>query len=297
LDLSESCVFIEAPDMSLKQIQGRVKSWKEEGLKVVFATGVFDLLHIEHLRFLKKAKAAGDKLIVGIDADSRAREIKGDERPINSHKIRLEQLSYLKAVDDAFILPEKFSVQSDWENFMAALRPDIYAISSQDAYQENKQGICRKLGIDLRIVHRYNPNYSTSLLIAKLLGPRIEGCKNRYQAPIIPGHGRGRNLGFPTLNLKKPRHFPYRHGIYAGYVWLGHQRYRGAFHFGPVPVFGQNKVSLEVFLLNRRRDIKLPAASFQLVHYLRPIRAFPSQADLCSQIGQDIELVKLALKN
>jgi cytidyltransferase-like protein len=297
LELSKHCVFIEAPDVSLKQMQGRVKSWKEEGFKVVLATGVFDFLHIQHLRFLRKAAAAGDKLIVGIEADSRAREIKGDERPINSHKTRIEQLSYLKAVDDAFILPEKFSAQSDWEDFMAALRPDIYAISSQDAYQENKQGICRKLGIDLRIVHRYNPNYSTSLLIAKLLGPHIEGYENRYQAPIIPGHGRGRSLGFPTLNLKIPLHFPYRHGIYAGYVWLGPQRYRGAFHFGPVPVFDQNKVTLEVFLLNHRRDIKRPAVSFQLVHYLRPVRAFPNQTDLCSEISRDIELVKLTLKN
>jgi cytidyltransferase-like protein len=297
VDLIKPSVFVEALDMSLKQIQRQVKSWKEEGLKVVLATGVYDLLHIEHLRFLRKAKSAGDRLIVGIEADSRAREIKGHERPINSYKIRLEQLSSLKAVDDVFILPEKFSTQSDWEDFMASLGPDIYAISSRDVYHKNKLAICRKLGIDLRVVHPYNPNYSSSLIIDKLLGPRIEGGDCRYLTAIISGHGRGRKLGFPTLNLKKPRHFPYQHGIYAGYVWLGRQRYRGAFHFGPIPVFGQNDASLEVFLLNRRSDIKRSAISFQLIQYLRPIRAFPSQEDLGRQICRDIELVKIALRN
>jgi cytidyltransferase-like protein len=281
--------------MMLSKIKGQVKSWKSQGKKIVLATGVFDLLHIEHLRFLEKAKAAGDKLVVSIESDRRAKSIKGSARPINSHKIRLEQLNSLRAVDLAFTLPQKFNTQSDWENFMAVLKPDVYAISSHDTYQENKQGICKRLGIDLQVVHQYNPNYSTSLLITKLLDARILGRTLRYLTTIISGHGRGKDLGFPTLNLKKPPRFPYQHGIYAGYVWLGRRRYKGAFHFGPIPVFGQNKVSLEVFLLNRSRDIRRSTIEFQLIQYLRPIKALATPAELSGQIHKDVELVKTVL--
>jgi cytidyltransferase-like protein len=158
--------------MSLKQIKGRVTSWRSQGQKVVLATGVFDLLHIEHIRFLKKAKGAGNRLIVGIEADARVKSLKGYARPVNSQKVRLEQLNALSAVDLAFTLPRKFSGQSDWEVFMASLRPDVYAVSSHDTYLKNKRAICQRRGIDFRVVHKHNPRYSTSLLITRLLGPQ-----------------------------------------------------------------------------------------------------------------------------
>jgi cytidyltransferase-like protein len=282
--------------MTLNKIKSQVKSWKSQNKKIVLATGVFDLLHIEHLRFLKKARASGDRLIVGVESDRRAELIKGFARPINNQRIRQEQIAALKFVDLAFILPKKFSAQSDWEGFMAALRPHVYAISSHDLYQKNKRSICKKLGIDLKVVHKYNPLHSTSLLAAKLLDPRIMDRRSRYLTTVLSGHGRGKILGLPTLNLRKPRHFPYQHGIYAGYVWLGHEKYCGAFHFGPIPVFGLTRVSLEVFLLNRRRDIRRDTVSFQLVQYLRPVRAFPTPKELCSQMDKDIELVKNILR-
>jgi cytidyltransferase-like protein len=281
--------------MTFNSIKRQMKSWKFQNKKTVLATGVFDILHIEHLRFLKKAKAAGDTLVVGVESDRRAASIKGFGRPINSQKIRREQIEALNVVDLSFILPKKFGTQHDWEEFMAALRPDIYAISSNDAYHKNKQRICKTLGIDLKVVHKYNPRYSTSLLAARLLDPHIGKRKCRYSTAVLSGHGRGKKIGIPTLNLIKPRQFPYQHGIYAGYVWLGRERYQGAFHFGPIPVFGQTRVSLEVFLLNCHGDIRRKTVSFQLIQYLRPIKAFSSPKELRSQMNKDIGLAKSIL--
>lgn len=145
-------------------ITHEVKTWQTQGLIVVLATGVFDILHIEHIRFLTKAKAAGDRLIVGLETDTRVRQLKGAGRPINSQVVRMEQIAALKPVDQAFLLPDQFSTQSDWETFMAELHPDIYAASSHSSHLENKQNICRSNGIQFKIVHDFNREFSTTQL-------------------------------------------------------------------------------------------------------------------------------------
>jgi rfaE bifunctional protein nucleotidyltransferase chain/domain len=155
--------------VNLNQVTDQISKWQKKNQKVVLVTGVFDLLHIEHIRFLTQAKAAGDKLIVGVESDTRAKSIKGHDRPINNQAIRLEQIAAIKVVDLAFVLPEKFSTQTDWESFMASITPNIYAVSSNTAHLENKRTICQKYGATLKIVHPFNPEYSSSKLAHKLL--------------------------------------------------------------------------------------------------------------------------------
>lgn len=136
--------------------------WRLANQQVVLVTGVFDVLHIEHFRFLNKAKAAGDRLIVGIDSDHVVRQTKGPHRPINPQHIRSEQLTYLKAVDHIHILPEQFNKQADWEMCIQQINPHIYAVSSHTAYLENKRAIAQKFGVQFQIVHHHNPDFSTS---------------------------------------------------------------------------------------------------------------------------------------
>lgn len=137
--------------------------------KLVLVTGVFDVIHIEHLRFLKKAKERGDKLIVGIESDKRVREIKGHERPVNDQRVRQEQLEALRWVDGVIILPEQFGCQKDWEDLLKVIKPDVYAVSSHTSYIANKQATCERLGIEFTIVHEFNPHYSTSTMLNKLM--------------------------------------------------------------------------------------------------------------------------------
>ena len=61
-------------------------------MKKILVTGVFDLLHQEHINFLTKAKAVGDILVVGLETDTRVKQLKGFNRPINSTKDRLQNL-------------------------------------------------------------------------------------------------------------------------------------------------------------------------------------------------------------
>ena len=154
--------------MTKEAVIKQIQTWQQAGQKVVLVTGVFDLLHIEHLRFLTKAKASGDKLVVGLESDARVKSIKGHERPINSQAIRLEQMEALKSVDLVFILPEVFSNQVAWEQLIATLKPDIYAVSSHTSFLANKRAICQKFGVTFTIVHQHNPKFSSSLLLAKI---------------------------------------------------------------------------------------------------------------------------------
>lgn len=120
-----------------------------------------------------------------------------------------------------------------------------------------------------------------------------------YNAQVIPGRGEGRKLGFPTLNLEIPDGFTAKQGIYAGWVWFGREngeRMPAAIHYGPVPVFGVEKISLEAHIIDR--DIPLPPRelSLELVKYLRPVRGFEAPQGLVDQMREDVSQARSALK-
>jgi len=103
-------------DEAVAFIAGR----RSQGRVVVFTNGVFDLLHPGHLRYLKAARALGDVLIVGLNADSSVRRNKGPERPITPQEERAEILSALDCVDAVVFFDEDTPAA-----IVAALQPDI----------------------------------------------------------------------------------------------------------------------------------------------------------------------------
>ena len=78
----------------------------EKGLSVVFTNGCFDILHYGHITYLQQAKKLSDILIVGVNADSSVRAIKGKDRPINKEKERCLLLSSLECVDFVVLFSE-----------------------------------------------------------------------------------------------------------------------------------------------------------------------------------------------
>ena len=69
------------------------------GKRLVFTNGVFDLLHVGHVRYLAEARALGDALVVAINSDRSVRELKGPERPVFDEAERAEILAALRDVD------------------------------------------------------------------------------------------------------------------------------------------------------------------------------------------------------
>jgi D-beta-D-heptose 7-phosphate kinase/D-beta-D-heptose 1-phosphate adenosyltransferase len=82
-----------------EDLQSILENLRANGKRIVFTNGCFDLLHAGHLRYLEKAKALGDLLVVGVNNDSSVQRLKGPERPILPLAERMEILSGLECVD------------------------------------------------------------------------------------------------------------------------------------------------------------------------------------------------------
>jgi rfaE bifunctional protein nucleotidyltransferase chain/domain len=92
--------------LPLERVAEFVRDRRTRGGRVVFTNGVFDLLHPGHVRYLQAARALGDVLIVGLNADESVRRNKGPERPINPEHERAEVLAALECVDAVVIFAE-----------------------------------------------------------------------------------------------------------------------------------------------------------------------------------------------
>jgi D-beta-D-heptose 7-phosphate kinase/D-beta-D-heptose 1-phosphate adenosyltransferase len=84
----------------------RRRRWAEQGLRVGFTNGCFDILHVGHLRLLEFARAHCDRLVVGLNSDASVRRLKGPTRPINNENDRAELLAALAAVDTVVLFDE-----------------------------------------------------------------------------------------------------------------------------------------------------------------------------------------------
>jgi D-beta-D-heptose 7-phosphate kinase/D-beta-D-heptose 1-phosphate adenosyltransferase len=98
-----------------------VARWRAHGLKVGFTNGCFDILHAGHVSYLTKARAACDRLIVGLNSDASVRKLKGEGRPVNDADARASVLSGLAAVDQVVVFEEDTPTA-----LLQALKPDVY---------------------------------------------------------------------------------------------------------------------------------------------------------------------------
>ena len=105
---------------SLKDNINIIKKVKAERKKIIFTNGCFDLLHVGHIRYLAQAKKLGNFLIIGLNSDSSVKELKGEDRPINSFEDRATLLSAIKSVDLVIMFEEQTP-----ENLIKDIVPDI----------------------------------------------------------------------------------------------------------------------------------------------------------------------------
>jgi len=144
-------------------LKNRIAGWKSEGKKVVFTNGVFDLLHIGHITYLSKAAELGDKLIIGLNADSSVKRIKGEDRPVNDENSRAALLAAFFFVDAVVLFAEDTPL-----NLITALMPDIL-IKGADYSVENIVGAKEVLanGGEVKTI-TFVEGYSSSNIIQKI---------------------------------------------------------------------------------------------------------------------------------
>lgn len=90
----------------LDELKTELKEKKEAGELIVFTNGCFDILHVGHIRYLKKAASLGDKLVLAVNSDSSVQNLKGGNRPFVPETERLEMLSALEMVDYLILFSE-----------------------------------------------------------------------------------------------------------------------------------------------------------------------------------------------
>ena len=107
--------------MTLDEARRTVEAWRAEGLTIALANGVFDLLHVGHLRYLEAAKKLADRLVVAVNSDASTRAYKGPGRPVIPEGERAELLRALRCTDLVLIFEEP-----DVRAVIRALRPDVH---------------------------------------------------------------------------------------------------------------------------------------------------------------------------
>lgn len=85
--------------------------------KVIWVNGCFDVLHIGHMQLLEYAKSLGDILIVGIDGDTRVKDMKGPNRPFNTETDRKKMLHHIKHVDDVCVFYCDASLRANLKHY------------------------------------------------------------------------------------------------------------------------------------------------------------------------------------
>lgn len=148
---------------------------RDEGRTVAFANGVFDLLHVGHLRYLKGARELGDALVVAVNSDASTRAIKGPTRPVVPEDERVELLSALSCVDAVVLFHER-----DVSVLLRALRPDLH-VKGTDYTPETipERAVLAEWGG--RVAIAGDPkNHSTTAMIAEL------ERRNAAESPAAP---------------------------------------------------------------------------------------------------------------
>ena len=114
-------------------------------------------------------------------------------------------------------------------------------------------------------------------------------------APVVHGDKRGRELGYPTANLRLDPDCALKHGIYAVRVGLRGRRCDGVASFGRRPMFDQGTVLLEVFLFDFSDDIYGEVIDVAFIEWIRPELKFETVAELVQRMDEDSRLARAAL--
>ncbi|WP_066291411.1 D-glycero-beta-D-manno-heptose-7-phosphate kinase [Bacillus sp. FJAT-29937] len=136
-----------------------ISNWRREGKKIIFTNGCFDILHIGHATYLKKAKQLGDKLVIGLNSDHSVKRLKGPSRPIVNENDRAKMLTFFEFVDAVIIFNEDTPL-----NLISEIRPDILVKGGD---YKAKEVVGREFASKTEIIS-FVDGYSTSDIIDKI---------------------------------------------------------------------------------------------------------------------------------
>ncbi len=147
----------------LTAARNQVGQWKQQGKRVVFTNGCFDLLHLGHVDYLEKARNLGDVLVVGLNTDDSVSRFKGPQRPIQDEQSRARIMAALQSVDLVVFFNEDTP-----HKLISELLPQIL-VKGSDYLAENIVGadVVKKAGGVVKTID-FVPGYSTTQIVEKI---------------------------------------------------------------------------------------------------------------------------------
>ncbi len=155
----------DAKVASLGRARDRIDKWRQAGDDIVFTNGCFDLIHPGHVALLAEARACGDRLVVGLNADASVRRLKGDDRPVQGEAARAAVLASFAAVDLVVIFAEDTPL-----DLIEALKPDILVKGADYSEDEVVGADIVKANGGRVVLARIVDGHSTTGTIAKMNG-------------------------------------------------------------------------------------------------------------------------------
>ncbi|WP_395736755.1 phosphoribosylglycinamide formyltransferase [Prosthecobacter sp.] len=163
----------------------------QQGKKLVFTNGCFDLLHAGHVRYLEQARALGDAMVVALNSDASVRVLKGPDRPLNSQNDRAEVMAALRAVDAVVIFDDARATA-----LIEAIRPHVYAKGGDytvESLNREERSALEAAGSQISILPLV-PGRSTTSTINKMLATDCTLASNAKLRLAVLGSGAGSNL-------------------------------------------------------------------------------------------------------
>ena len=154
---------IKSKIYTTEQIKAALNVWRLLGKRVVFTNGCFDLLHLGHIDYLSKAADMGDKLVIGLNSDVSASELKGPGRPITDQLSRSLMLASFSFVDAVVIFDEPTPL-----HLIELVKPDIL-VKGADYSIEQIVGadVVLQYSGEVKTIE-YLSGYSTTLIEKKI---------------------------------------------------------------------------------------------------------------------------------
>jgi len=207
--------------------------------------------------------------------------------------------------------------QQSPEEFIRGLRAEqalkLLVIGYDHAFGRGRSGdeaLVRRLGaaagFDVVVVDAVREDgqpVSSTLIRAAVAHGDLAGAARWLGRPyglrgqVVPGAGRGRTIGVPTLNLAPPdaRKLLPPDGVYGVWVWWRGTRYGGMMNQGPRPTFAEQGRTLEVHVFDFAGELYGETVRVEWVQRLRDVQAFPSREALVAQLERDRQAARASL--
>lgn len=288
----------------------------DDGRGTVVTVGTFDGVHLGHREIFaeiaRRAERTGRRSVLVTFHPHPLRIVRPEVAPPMLGTLREKKeilaesgVDYLVIVPFTKVLQDYSARRFVEEILIGRARMGELVIGYDHGFGRGREGgvdtlreIGRDLGFDVDVVEAVTiggePVSSSRVRRALAEGDadeatRLLGRPYTLEGPVVEGHRKGRELGFPTANVAvgDPEKMLPREGVYAAYGWVGDERLPGLLHLGPRPTFKGYAPTVELHLLDWSGDLYGRTLRVEVCHRLRDIEKFDSLDALIAAIRGD----------